>query len=49
MKRTIIAAMTLLMALMAQAQTVSSPNGKVTLKFWLQDGRPTYELNYKRP
>ena len=48
MKRTIIAAMTLLMALMAQAQTVSSPNGKVTLKFWLQDGRPTYELNYKR-
>ncbi|MBQ9645655.1 MAG: glycoside hydrolase family 97 N-terminal domain-containing protein, partial [Prevotella sp.] len=32
----------------AAAGNVTSPNGHVELKFWLDDnGRPTYELNYK--
>ncbi len=38
----------LMMPLMALATEVSSPNGNVKLKFYLdEDGRPTYELTYK--
>lgn len=33
--------------LMATAQTVSSPNGDVTLNFKLDNGKPAYELSYK--
>ncbi len=34
-------------AICADAQTVTSPNGNVAVKFSLQDGRPTYEMSYK--
>ena len=32
----------------AHAQTVTSPDGRVAVKFYLQDGRPTYEMTYKQ-
>lgn len=37
----------LLLPLMATAQTVTSPNGNVEVKFSLDNGRPTYEMIYK--
>lgn len=37
----------LLLPLMATAQTVTSPNGNVEVKFSLYNGRPTYEMTYK--
>lgn len=37
----------LLMPLAALAQTVTSPDGNVVLKFSLDNGRPTYQLDYK--
>ena len=48
MKKLLLSAFALLMTLAAGAQTVTSPNGNVSVKFWLQDGRPTYEMSYKR-
>ena len=46
-KRNVWMAM-LMMPLMALAAEVSSPNGNVKLKFYLDEGgRPTYELSYK--
>ena len=41
MKKLLLSAFALFMALGAGAQTVTSPNGNVSVKFWLQDGRPT--------
>ena len=37
----------LLVPMMAAAQTVTSPGGKVAVKFSLDNGRPTYEMTYK--
>lgn len=37
----------LLLPLMTTAQTVTSPNGNVEVKFSLDNGRPTYEMTYK--
>ena len=38
----------LLLPLMAMAQSVSSPDGNITVKFSLADGGvPTYEMSYK--
>lgn len=37
----------LLTPLMALAQTVTSPDGNVVLNFSLDNGRPTYKLDYK--
>ena len=37
----------LFMPLMALAQTVKSPDGNVAVKFYLDGGRPTYEMSYK--
>ena len=37
----------LFMPLMALAQTVKSPDGYVAVKFYLDGGRPTYEMSYK--
>lgn len=37
----------LLLPLMATAQTVTSPNGNVEVKFSLDNGCPTYEMTYK--
>lgn len=37
----------LLLPLMASAQTVTSPNGNVSVTFSLDNGRPTYEMTYK--
>lgn len=37
----------LLMPLAALAQTVTSPDGNVVLNFSLDNGRPTYQLDYK--
>lgn len=37
----------MLMPLAALAQTVTSPDGNVVLKFSLDNGRPTYQLDYK--
>ena len=45
MKKFLLSAFALFMALGAGAQTVTSPNGNVSVKFWLQDGRPTYEMS----
>ena len=48
MRKLLLSAFALLMTLAAGAQTVTSPNGNVSVKFWLQDGRPTYEMSYKQ-
>lgn len=37
----------LLLPDMSTAQEVQSPNGNVTIRFSLQDGRPTYDMQYK--
>ena len=43
-----MAAMLALIPALASAQTVSSPNGNVSLTFSLTEGgRPTYEMTYK--
>lgn len=50
MKRFNIALMGLLMGManLASAQTVTSPNGKIAVKFSLiGNGVPTYEMTYK--
>ena len=48
MKKTFFAVMALLIPFMAMAQSVTSPNGCMELKFSLAaNGVPTYELNYK--
>ena len=46
MKKKVLMAL-LLLPLMATAQTVTSPNGNVEVKFSLDNGRPTYEMTYK--
>jgi hypothetical protein len=35
------------MPFMTSAQEVKSPGGQVTVKFYLESGRPTYEMSYK--
>lgn len=47
MKKLLILPLLLLVGIMAMAQEVKSPNGAVAVKFYLQDGRPTYEMAYK--
>ncbi len=48
MKQIIISFAAIAVSLMASAQTVTSPNGNVSLKFSLTpNGQPTYELAYK--
>ena len=37
-----------LLPLMAAGQTVTSPNGNVSVSFSLDNGRPTYEMKYKQ-
>ena len=37
----------MLLPMMAMAQTVKSPNGNVSVKFSLDNGRPVYEVSYK--
>ncbi len=37
-----------LLPLMATGQTVTSPNGNVSVSFSLDNGRPTYEMKYKQ-
>ena len=37
----------LLFPLVAMAQSVKSPNGNVELKFYIDGGRPVYEMSYK--
>ena len=34
-----------LMPFMTSAQEVKSPGGQVTVKFYLESGRPTYEMS----
>lgn len=48
MKRTLLAGMALLAALALHAQSVSSPNGNVTLLFSLDGTRPQYQVFYKQ-
>ena len=48
MNKTILSTLALAFPLWASAQTVTSPNGNVSVKFYLQDGRPTYEMTYKK-
>lgn len=36
-----------LLPLLASAQEVKSPNGNVAVRFYLDGGRPTYEMSYK--
>ena len=53
MKKLMFSAAALILPLMAMAQTeeqkyvTQSPNKNVELTFYLEDGRPTYTLNYK--
>ena len=46
MKRNIMLSI-LAAPLMVAAQTVTSPNGNVEVKFSLDGGRPVYEMSYK--
>jgi len=46
MKRTIIALL-FLITVMGYAQSLTSPNGNLQLKFQMENGIPTYQLNYK--
>lgn len=48
MKKTLFTALALALSFGANAQTVTSPNGNVSVKFYLQNGRPTYEMTYKK-
>ena len=48
MKKILFSALALALTLGAGAQTVTSPDGNVSVKFYLQDGRPTYEMTYKK-
>ena len=48
MKKLLFSALALALTLGAGAQTVTSPDGNVSVKFYLQDGRPTYEMIYKK-
>ena len=48
MKKLLFSALALALTLGAGAQTVTSPDGNVSVKFYLQDGRPTYEMTYKK-
>jgi hypothetical protein len=48
MKRIIILTISLILALLIQAQTVKSPNGKISVNFAIvENGIPTYEMIYK--
>lgn len=38
----------MLLPMLAMAQTVKSPNGNVSVKFSLDNGRPVYEVSYKK-
>ena len=46
--KTLFTALALALSFGANAQTVTSPDGNVSVKFYLQDGRPTYEMTYKK-
>lgn len=47
MKKIITFVTLMLLPLMVMAQEIKSPDGKVILKFYLDNGRPTYEMTYK--
>lgn len=46
MRKILLALM--LLPMLAMAQTVKSPNGNVSVKFSLDNGRPVYEVSYKK-
>lgn len=48
MKKIVTIITFMLLPLMAMAQEVKSPDGNVSLKFYLDNGRPTYEMTYKK-
>ena len=48
MKKSLFTALALALSFGANAQTVTSPDGNVSVKFYLQNGRPTYEMTYKK-
>ncbi|MCH3982033.1 MAG: glycoside hydrolase family 97 protein [Prevotella sp.] len=47
MKRVTYLLTLMLLPLMAMGQEVKSPNGQVAVKFYLESGRPTYEVSYQ--
>lgn len=47
MRKLVISALCLCMALGAEAEKVSSPGGLITVDFQLIDGAPTYSVDYK--
>ena len=48
MKKTMICCLALVCLTMgAKAQTISSPNGKIQVSLDLQDGKPSYSVNYE--
>ena len=47
MKKIITFVTMMLLPLIAIAQEIKSPDGNVYLKFYLDNGRPTYEMTYK--
>ncbi len=48
MKKIVSIITLMLLPLMVMAQEVKSPNGNVCLKFYLDNGRPVYEMSYKK-
>jgi hypothetical protein len=47
MKKIITFVTMMLLPLIAIAQEIKSPDGNIYLKFYLDNGRPTYEMTYK--
>ena len=48
MKRTLLILLCIATGMMIHATEITSPGGKVKVKFWVDDkGRPTYEMTYK--
>lgn len=47
MKKVLLTAFLLISVLMLKAETITSPNGEVTLNFEVKNGVPTYWMDYK--
>lgn len=48
MRRTDLLLSLLMLPLLLTAQTVKSPNGNVAVRFSVENGRPTYEMTFKK-
>lgn len=48
MQKIVLLLLTVFSSIFLQAQVISSPNGSLSLTFWLSDGVPFYQLTYKQ-